>query len=767
MPDNIYPINVGQVEVPSTGGFGRQQGFSRGADNSLNSLLRFQQKMAEMEQMKQIQAQKNANELFGKAADMNKFGKDNQAKTLGFVPSNKYEANFATDAENQLSSATQAFANSDQSNASYAAYLKDVHRILNNPDLAVIMSTNAAVGRASDMVKSGKNEIHPIWYDQYNKYINASGPGDYRLDILANPDRYKVDKVDPNKDIQDMANSGLGFRIAELGGKNVLVGTQHNLSQVTDFVKGKYSKNWNMDFDLIEANKDTDPQYGQLVSQAGSEEAARKQYINNKADQYANSIATNTETAKYIQDLGVTDAQRAKIAQEEIAKKKAEGENETTEKLKVLKQQHSDKESEEAQRKATQLAIQEGKKSVAEVTANSIIYNADSNLNNKRKEDGLNPLSKQELIILKSKINGTGLDENTVVSEMDKENRSYSLKPSQSTKESVFNEIKQGDFNYNVIGNRGPDSKHSFKQEATSKSNLDVWPPQWGTHDVSQTVLEGITDIKVRDGKRIAVGTIITKNPERASSIPEYYKNNGFSGDKLSKQEIKELNKKGYNLDESEDEKYFRVPVEIDLSNQKVGNLSTSTSSSVNSPAGRNNNPGNIRVPGSKTFKQYSSLEEGFSDAINEIDKKKNDTAAIEASKKKRGRADSKTTLADLIETWAPREKHGGDNSDAVVDAYISDVSDFLGISKDTPLVDIDSYDLALALARHEDHKVYDELLAVLEKNRDNSNVATQSQPQPSPSKTNAPTTEAVKKPQENTKSKPTDSTFMDILKNR
>ena len=565
MPDNIYPINVGQVEVPSTGGFGRQQGFSRGADNSLNSLLRFQQKMAEMEQMKQIQAQKNANELFGKAADMNKFGKDNQAKTLGFVPSNKYEANFATDAENQLSSATQAFANSDQSNASYAAYLKDVHRILNNPDLAVIMSTNAAVGRASDMVKSGKNEIHPIWYDQYNKYINASGPGDYRLDILANPDRYKVDKVDPNKDIQDMANSGLGFRIAELGGKNVLVGTQHNLSQVTDFVKGKYSKNWNMDFDLIEANKDTDPQYGQLVSQAGSEEAARKQYINNKADQYANSIATNTETAKYIQDLGVTDAQRAKIAQEEIAKKKAEGENETTEKLKVLKQQHSDKESEEAQRKATQLAIQEGKKSVAEVTANSIIYNADSNLNNKRKEDGLNPLSKQELIILKSKINGTGLDENTVVSEMDKENRSYSLKPSQSTKESVFNEIKQGDFNYNVIGNRGPDSKHSFKQEATSKSNLDVWPPQWGTHDVSQTVLEGITDIKVRDVKRIAVGTIITKNPERASSIPEYYKNNGFSGDKLSKQEIKELNKKGYNLDESEDEKYFRVPVEIEL----------------------------------------------------------------------------------------------------------------------------------------------------------------------------------------------------------
>jgi len=114
---------------------------------------------------------------------------------------------------------------------------------------------------------------------------------------------------------------------------------------------------------------------------------------------------------------------------------------------------------------------------------------------------------------------------------MDKENRSYSLKPSQSTKESVFNEIKQGDFNYNVIGNRGPDSKHSFKQEATSKSNLDVLPPQLGTNDVSQTVLEGITDIKVRDGKRIAVGTIITKNLERASSIPEYYKNNGFSGD--------------------------------------------------------------------------------------------------------------------------------------------------------------------------------------------------------------------------------------------
>jgi len=564
MPDNIYPINVGQVEVPSTGGFGRQQGFSRGADNSLNSLLRFQQKMAEMEQMKQIQAQKNANELFGKAADMNKFGKDNQAKTLGFVPSNKYEANFATDAENQLSSATQAFANSDQSNASYAAYLKDVHRILNNPDLAVIMSTNAAVGRASDMVKSGKNEIHPIWYDQYNKYINASGPGDYRLDILANPDRYKVDKVDPNKDIQDMANSGLGFRIAELGGKNVLVGTQHNLSQVTDFVKGKYSKNWNMDFDLLAENNS--PEYSQNVNEAGSEAAARNYYINKKAKEYASSIATDNDTAKYLKDLGLTDAERAKQNQEEITKRKAIGENETTEKLKIMKQEHQDKMAEEAQRSKGLLAAKDKQKEIVSINANAI-YNAQlDKINKARRDKGLGDISKEDVVIADSKINHAGMDDNAVNKEVEKELKSYSLNPSQNTKSQVLKDIKDGNYDYNVIGNRGADSKHNFKKEATSPTNTDIFstsPQVGGTR--SQTVLENISDIKMRDGKRIAVGTIITKNQSRSTDIPEYYRKNGFNGDKLSSDEIKELNKKGYNLDESTDEKYYRVPVEIEL----------------------------------------------------------------------------------------------------------------------------------------------------------------------------------------------------------
>ena len=564
MPDNIYPINVGQVEVPSTGGFGRQQGFSRGADNSLNSLLRFQQKMAEMEQMKQIQAQKNANELFGKAADMNKFGKDNQAKTLGFVPSNKYEANFATDAENQLSSATQAFANSDQSNASYAAYLKDVHRILNNPDLAVIMSTNAAVGRASDMVKSGKNEIHPIWYDQYNKYINASGPGDYKLDILANPDRYKTIKYDPNSDIKSMANVGTGLRVEQLGGQNILVGTQHNLDQVTEFAKGKYGNNWGMDFDLLAENNS--PEYSQNVNEAGSEAAARNYYINKKAKEYASSIATDNDTAKYLKDLGLTDAERAKQNQEEITKRKAIGENETTEKLKIMKQEHQDKMAEEAQRSKGLLAAKDKQKEIVSINANAI-YNAQlDKINKARRDKGLGDISKEDVVIADSKINHAGMDDNAVNKEVEKELKSYSLNPSQNTKSQVLKDIKDGNYDYNVIGNRGADSKHNFKKEATSPTNTDIFstsPQVGGTR--SQTVLENISDIKMRDGKRIAVGTIITKNQSRSTDIPEYYRKNGFNGDKLSSDEIKELNKKGYNLDESTDEKYYRVPVEIEL----------------------------------------------------------------------------------------------------------------------------------------------------------------------------------------------------------
>ena len=175
-------------------------------------------------------------------------------------------------------------------------------------------------------------------------------------------------------------------------------------------------------------------------------------------------------------------------------------------------------------------------------------------------------ISKEDVVIADSKINHAGMDDNAVNKEVEKELKSYSLNPSQNTKSQVLKDIKDGNYDYNVIGNRGADSKHNFKKEATSPTNTDIFstsPQVGGTR--SQTVLENISDIKMRDGKRIAVGTIITKNQSRSTDIPEYYRKNGFNGDKLSSDEIKELNKKGYNLDESTDEKYYRVPVEIEL----------------------------------------------------------------------------------------------------------------------------------------------------------------------------------------------------------
>ena len=57
MPENIFGINVGQVETPRGGGIGGSLQSAGGT--SLNSLIRFQQKMYEMEQQRKAQELEN------------------------------------------------------------------------------------------------------------------------------------------------------------------------------------------------------------------------------------------------------------------------------------------------------------------------------------------------------------------------------------------------------------------------------------------------------------------------------------------------------------------------------------------------------------------------------------------------------------------------------------------------------------------------------------------------------------------------------------
>lgn len=43
-------------------------------------------------------------------------------------------------------------------------------------------------------------------------------------------------------------------------------------------------------------------------------------------------------------------------------------------------------------------------------------------------------------------------------------------------------------------------------------------------------------------------------------------------------------------------------------------------------------------------------------------------------------------TVSSIVETYAPRQSKGGDNTDAQVNNYINYVSKRLGVSPDTPL---------------------------------------------------------------------------------
>ena len=245
-------------------------------------------------------------------------------------------------------------------------------------------------------------------------------------------------------------------------------------------------------------------------------------------------------------------------------------------------------------------------------------------------------------------------------------------------------------------------------------------------------IFEGIDKVVIRGGKKYGVGTLITMDEERIKKVPEYYKD---SIDELTPDELSELEKQGYELESGAT--YKRIPVEVELKSTIPDTFSTKTTSKYTSPAGANNNPLNMRPKGdTKSFIRFDSLEEGFNAAVEDLTKKlASDTPALIANKKLRGREGKPTTIADIIETWSPRHKYGGEkeNTDEVVDSYINQVSKTMGVSSDTPIADLDVRELALALAKHEDPKVYEELLAIIDQNEGNSNPKSPASKEPEP----------------------------------
>lgn len=79
-----------------------------------------------------------------------------------------------------------------------------------------------------------------------------------------------------------------------------------------------------------------------------------------------------------------------------------------------------------------------------------------------------------------------------------------------------------------------------------------------------------------------------------------------------------------------------------------------------------NNNPGALRVPGSKQFQRFATTEEGI---------------RAQHAQLNRYLGRGLNTVGSIIEKYAPREKNGGDNTDAQVDNYISYVSERAGLA--------------------------------------------------------------------------------------
>jgi hypothetical protein len=104
-------------------------------------------------------------------------------------------------------------------------------------------------------------------------------------------------------------------------------------------------------------------------------------------------------------------------------------------------------------------------------------------------------------------------------------------------------------------------------------------------------------------------------------------------------------------------------------------------------PAAAFNNPGALRVPGSSRFQSFASPQEG-----------------IHAQQAQLGRymARGLNTVNRIVETYAPRQSRGGDNSDAQVNNYIAYVAKRLNVNPQDTLSPVMLPRLAQAMREFE-----------------------------------------------------------------
>jgi hypothetical protein len=83
------------------------------------------------------------------------------------------------------------------------------------------------------------------------------------------------------------------------------------------------------------------------------------------------------------------------------------------------------------------------------------------------------------------------------------------------------------------------------------------------------------------------------------------------------------------------------------------------------------NNPGALRVPGSTQFQSFATPQQG-----------------IQAQEAQLGRymARGLNSVSSIVETYAPRQSRGGDNSDASVNNYIGYVAKRIGVNPNAPI---------------------------------------------------------------------------------
>ena len=121
--------------------------------------------------------------------------------------------------------------------------------------------------------------------------------------------------------------------------------------------------------------------------------------------------------------------------------------------------------------------------------------------------------------------------------------------------------------------------------------------------------------------------------------------------------------------------------------------------------AGKNNNPGNLRFTGQAGasqgvggFARFDTPQAGFEAMVSDLTYKMTGQSknAIPDGPNKGKKLSASSPLEDLIRIYAP----SADSNDP--QGYANTVANALGITKDTPLSQIDPIDLATAMAKHE-----------------------------------------------------------------